>query len=494
MTIKPSRPLLVLRCMFVIVIALKLTSVLVDKAKIGLANAGTADLLACSYRYCETVMGQGDARWYLEAGRALADGSGIPPGLVWVYSLWPPGMAAINALMMGVLGADVRIGLVHGAVNIVLWTALLAIPLWIARTPMLVMTCGVVSVALTWATIFPDFILGFGLLYADGISTAILLLAYALLIFGRRTRIRRSAILIVLCSGLMIGFCAYLRSSMETLVVMTTLVVAVVCASFVCTQVVKQFRVAADQDVLVSSALRRVVVTCRRSRLCWVFVALLLAQAVMFPWRLYVHEYVTGKFSFSSTGNQIFAAGWTPASRVDPRTVEWKWYVNGFCEAYPVRCGTIERDELRSTNPYGGEGGGFYSYSELRNFAVVEILSDPTPWIEQRGMKLFSTWWPARVNSGPVTLVAEAITLGALAYVMVLAVLRSLRRRDLTPIVLVGTLLLITLLLPMASHFEERYLFAAKALAFLLPYFLADLGPARIARRPEKEAVLENRV
>jgi drug/metabolite transporter (DMT)-like permease len=68
----------------------------------------------------------------------------------------------------------------------------------------------------------------------------------------------------------------------------------------------------------------------------------------------------------------------------------------------------------------------------------------------------------------------EALALAAVAFVVVLSALTSRRRREVTPVVLVGTLLLITILLPMLTHFEERYLYPAKALALFLPYFIAD--------------------
>jgi hypothetical protein len=456
---------------FVVLIELAwiLTSALVAEATAGGVT------FSCKFAECANLAGAGDRGWYLKAALDFYYQGRITENFNWVYSLWPPGMVGINLGFLKIFGSSVSVVTFHIVLTSLAFGTMLTMPVWVAVTRKRALIAGIIAISVPWLTFMVAWPLGIGLLYADGYSAILMILGVALLLFGRSGLTRRPMLAVSLAGGVLVGASAYMRSSSEATVNALTIIVSV---TFILTFVWKLVTTLRDQrQVSRISSMRVMVRDVTKTRISIVIVGFLVAQTLMLPWRVWVHDHVSGSYAFSVTGDQAWIGGWAPDSLYPPDSLHWIFYENGFCIAYPTRCQAIASKELASVAPYSGNGA--YSAAEFQKFAIDSVVSDPLPWIKTRGI-LALDFWGLNKNLPLGNVLSAMVALVGVLIALAFSVRRLVRRGDASALAVIGGLAAITILGPMVTHFEARYFLPAQLSLVFVAFFVARGGSQRL--------------
>ena len=400
----------------------------------------------CHIDECLALSGASDMHSYLVAGNALLAGESPSGDFAWIFRLWPPGMPILDAMAIAATRGSYVVPVVVG-VSFCLWLTALALPMMVSRSPVKAIVCAAFGIAIPHMYFMSAWPLGAGLLTSDGISTTLLLIGLYCWLLADSTRKRRSKIALALASMVTLAACAYTRSIGELFANVVLVLVLGWAAVSLLGHIYSRIKKSSSQS---SSPPGRGLFG---TRLRTALVIILSVQAMLFPWRAYMHVVLDGGWTFSVYGDYLWREAWMPATEWgnDALTIR----VTGrdhMCESYPDRCATVTRLEHRSSAPFSGSG--YLTEAEYRELYLRTVLGDPVPWIKNR-TSFFPTYYGLG-NSGE-TRYAALLTLVGLVATIALAVVQLARRRN--PILLVLTAgVIISVLLPIAlTHFEARY-------------------------------------
>lgn len=438
------------------------------------ASAGGVSF-SCNFAECANLAGAGDRGWYLKAALDLYDQGRVTENFNWVYALWPPGMVGINLGFLKIFGPAASVATFHIVLTSVAFTTMLTTPVWIAVTRWRAMLAGLIAISVPWLTFMVEWPLGVGLLYADGYSAVLVILGVAVLLFSRSGPTRRPIVVVSTAGGVLVGGSAYMRSSSEATVNALTIIVLVAFLLSFIWNMATTLRAQPLETVIphLKGAARDVV----KTRITIVVVGFLIAQALMLPWRVWVHDHVSGSYAFSVTGDQAWIGGWAPDSLYPPDSLHWIFHDNGFCIAYPTRCQAIASKELASVAPYSGNGA--YSATEFQKFAIDSVVSDPLPWLKTRGI-LALDFWGLNKNLPFGNVLSAMVVLVGVLMALAFSVRRLVRRGDASALAVIGGLVAITILVPMVTHFEARYFLPAQLSLVFVAFFVARGGSQRL--------------
>ncbi len=443
--------------------------------------------ISCSLAECIRDSGGGDQHWYLLAGQWMERGPWLNAETAGIYALWPPGQAALNAGIIYLFGDGVRIGIILGCIVAAGWGAVASIPVFRARTPWQIPCVGIIGGAFVSAPFMTTWPLGVGVLYADGLGSLFLLLGVLVLGFAPPPRLA-SPLLTPTVAGVLLAISAYFRSTNEFIVNVLTIVVCIALVVSTIIALVKRTTRSAHGARIGTTKPWSVLFVGQSVWVMKLVVAIVCAQAIMIPWRVVVHERVTGEWAYTVASRGLWAGNWNPIDSVAPgQEFIYAWAPNGMCLSYPVRCREIASVEQLSGAPYSGLGA--YTEADFRDFALQAFFSNPLPWFQSRGTLVKDNWGsPHHLDSRNPRQPTGSILTSWFSFGMVLLVLASLiqctrRSRRYDDYALPFTLFVIvavTVGIPMVSHFEPRYFLPAQVVGIIGAYCI--VWPARRTR------------
>ena len=449
------------RSLFIIVRLLAAIAVGLAPARAVFRGGTSASLYAglpitCEVERCIELAGNSDQRWYLYSGLQLLRGQWLSEGETWIHALWPPGQALLNAAVLSVIGTNAPIPIALGVLAAIGWGLIIAIPVLLARNWwQLVITAGA-AILLVISPFMLNWPLGPGVMFADGFGAMLLVGGMLILAFRVRPGMFPGSLAPV-AAGLLLAGAAYFRSPLEQLVNFLTLM------AFLAVGI-----------VLIRAAIRHrhhIDATWWRVGRSWfvrLFIAMLVAQVVMLPWRLETRYELTGEWGFSVADRTLWSSNWVPNSYYpDSQAFLLSWAANGLCLSYPAECQRIQVLEEASGSPY--TGAGHYSEVDFRNLAIRSIAADPAPWISSRLTLVIRNWGLTSESPPRDRLVAfGGLALTLVAFLMALE--RWRRKRDPLMFVLLSTALALTVAVPMVAHFEPRYFLTAQVMMVFFAY------------------------
>ena len=421
------------------------------------------------------IYGSADAGSYLSAALNLIANGRITPEFEWVYNLWPPGMVWLDAVI--VRFSPLPFGVSLALVTAAAWAIALSLLVWpFVRRGKALGIVVLVELLILATSPFQSWMFDEGLLYADGIAAAMLMVALALTAtrLGAKGSWRdhvRDGIFV----GIALAATVYFRAS-NNLVPISFLVIAAVLG------VMMIVRRARHQN---ASALR--------PQILLIVTASFAAFALLLPYAALVfHKH--GRVQFVQTENLVFDHAWH--AREDPGRPQWIADAGASlgCDLDARRCEEFAEERAAGTPP---------SPEELRDALIATILEHPGEWVIHRIAVVTRQWFGDELSSyahvetdydrGPVSY-SGSFNLNppaGLAYLalLVLAFVTSVRlaRRG-SWAMLVIPVIALALLAPFAIvHVEVRYLIPLKMIGLLTPLLMLQLRGDADIRRSDPE-------
>ena len=261
----------------------------------------------CHIDECLALSGASDMHSYLVAGNALLAGESPSGDFAWIFRLWPPGMPILDAMAIAATRGSYVVPVVVG-VSFCLWLTALALPMMVSRSPVKAIVCAAFGIAIPHMYFMSAWPLGAGLLTSDGISTTLLLIGLYCWLLADSTRKRRSKIALALASMVTLAACAYTRSIGELFANVVLVLVLGWAAVSLLGHIYSRIKKSSSQS---SSPPGRGLFG---TRLRTALVIILSVQAMLFPWRAYMHVVLDGGWTFSVYGDYLWREAWMPAT------------------------------------------------------------------------------------------------------------------------------------------------------------------------------------
>ena len=391
------------------------------------------------------VFGGSDAGSLLGAALSVHENHRLLGDTFGVYSFWPPGMVAVDTLLLEIEGATgIPLVLLMVLANCAAWAALIGTVFLVVRAragilPALLLVgfisvySGLAAWGITSGLFFSD---SFG---AIGYCFSLLFL---FMLVGAETRRRR--LILAAAAGVAFAAACYFRASYE---------------------LVSQIALIASLGLLVIGlVVRRVQRTgVFGSRAIAISVPLvvmgIVSQIVLLPWRLYAGLKIhPGDFRWSTVSDLTSAARWVP----DKVLLESNGgfliagHSNWACISDAVECKRIYDLEMTTSAPYSGGPDGYFTKAEFDHLTVQSVLSDPLRYLGER-LNALTFGFATNTGAGVGTFaVVESIVIIAIlvATIVVLARKRSLLSPAPLFFLVATALQLATLAL---IHMEARY-------------------------------------
>lgn len=405
------------------------------------------------------TFGYSDSGSYLKAAIDLESFGEIRPDFFWVYNLWPPGMPFLEALLIR-LEPLIPFPLAYAHLIWILWSMLLAWLGWmIRRQASLIYAIAFIALS-SQLTPFSDWIFGYGLFYAEGISSLFFLTGLVLFIRGTLRhphggQFTAQSIRIGVLVGLSFGAAAYFRASFSVL--LQAGIALLILGAIIL--LLNALRVAPLRlKSLFQAGVRRGVIP---------MTALATMAAVMLPWQVFASNAVRpGDLSWSTVSGSFIAGTW--ADRTSTASFLAEGGVGWACHLDPVQCREIS--ELMDSSSAAFDQAAVPSVSELGQRALFVALNNPIEFVSDRFHFFMKGWFASETgigipaNSGGFV---NAILLG----VFLVALRPHLQRGyyELLAIPLLAASQVVPLII---GHVEPRYFIPIKLLILCLPALL----------------------
>ena len=400
------------------------------------------------------AFGGSDAGSYLRAASELyAEGFAGAQGHYWVFNLWPPGMVFVDLALLSLeraVGIPIILGLV--VLNSLAWSvALTAFYRLLSSKSRLLGLFGVTFILLS--TLMTPFAQR-SVALSDSFGLTAMLIFAVFLALSSAAQDRKSSWKFGLVSATSLGVAAYFRGMYETLTLFLLLFSTVILGLTVVRNWLSGRKLVAGAATIFPSLLIS-----------------LGAMVIMLPWRIVAGTLVRpGDFSWTvltRSSSYTWSQRWMPTEYFEANGQSWliPSRINYACEIDPDRCDRIYQAEMASTNPYGGAGGGAFSYPQHFEFLVESILQSPLKYLFSRSEALFLGFMSRTGGQVGDFAVVEA----TLILIGLLTILVLVRRRDLVfmPVLFgIGVMILGSVGMLMLAHTETRY-FAFIKLSFI---------------------------
>lgn len=406
------------------------------------------------------VYGFSDAGSYLQAAQNLIANGRSTPEFAWVLNLWPPGMVWMNALIL--YASPLPFALTFALVSALVWSVSLAVVTWhfvkSARSIVLVFALELLVLS---TSSFQSWVLDEGLLYADGLAGALLLLTFAL-IANRAIKPDVERIIWArdgIFAGIALAATIYLRSSYQLVPWVLVGVAAIVTIAAIITKRRKQpTKSLISQLILLTTSL--------------ISLGVLLA-----PYTLYLAQ-ERDRTQFVITENLVYEHVWE--DRVKDEVPEWMAEAGSTlgCDLDTKTCDEV-RDDEAAGKPWTSE--------ELRDALIGTIVAHPGEFVAHRVFYVVKQWFAdetARSSDSSRGFVVTNLNIPqGLTYLTLLVVAFgaavTLVRRG-HWIALTIPLAMLGILAPFAIvHVEARYLIPLKLLALLAPMLVLAVKKAK---------------
>jgi hypothetical protein len=391
--------------------------------------------------------GQSDAGSYLDAAMSLEMLAKIPPQSFWVINYWPPGMLIFEATILLLLENDEWFGVVLGFFTATSWGVYLGYVCWLLNKKLGVLA-GLVALLYT-LTLGPinNWILDYGIFYAEGISTLAFLAGLTLVIntisTSNSTLFIRNGVIV----GILFALAAYFRTTYYSLIYSLLFASAI----FFILILIKFRNELSNLKLKKSSKLLQA--------LGFSTVSLFSMQLLVTPWLNFTQTEIRSTREWSIVGDGFIAGIWIDRDlQVDfirDGGVGWA------CKIDPIQCKFVKDTQSTGIDPL--------SSKDLLLRGVMVAVKNPVEYASDRlrfnGLGYFTNE-NNRIGQ-PINIVYGLSNL-----ILTFALVRSLRVRILTlwPALIIGITAYLVLFIPnLIGHIEVRYLIPFKLVILLLP-------------------------
>lgn len=400
-----------------------------------------------------------DAGSYLKTALELQALNGITADKYWVLNLWPPGMPALEAMILH-LRAD-QFGIIYCSLISTIWSFI-----FILFAYKLLSTRGAVSAffgasAVLLMAPFKDWILGEGIFYAEGISMAAFFAALVSLIKSSSPEIQiRQAIAWGIYSGLFLAVASYFRSTFSTIeIALGVASLLTLCLRFMSSRV----RVGAWTPAHLSRAFATTSAS---------FATMFL---LMEPWLDYGTLALRGTRAWSLVTGLFIRGTWqdreTSAGFLKAGGIGWA------CKLDPSYCEFIKSNELSSGEPF--------PINLLTEKMLTAALSKPLDYLADRFRFISVGWFSNDTSMGTIS--AASGLLGLAALIFVLWTTFQLARQGQPSLVLIPVFLFLLFLPSMIGHIEPRYFIPLKITILVIPWLLSKKINLAVQNIKERE-------
>jgi hypothetical protein len=419
------------------------------------------------------TFGASDAGAYLSAARSLDSVSSLSWDIQHAITYWPPGMLVLEALILRFLQNDLYFGVVLGVFTAIAWGSFLGYVAGLVHKLFGKILAILLLVFVVSVGPIHDWILNYGLFYADGFGTLFSLVGITFLILSQREDYVHSRKLSYgILAGISFAISAYFRA---TYINILYALLATGLACLVVFVTLKIRRNGRQHLTQIKHAIESAAV-------------FFIATAAMFicvnPWMTFKEE-IRGTREWSVVGDLFISGMWVErdeqVSFVRDGGIGWA------CKIDPDKC--AELAELKLTQPTLD-----ITHKQLSE-AILVALKNPGEYVLDRGKFIGIAWISSEI--GQIWLPPElgrnlnvfnhsfsALNLFGLIGFFVILIKRSARS---WPLLLSITAIYSTLLIPLLiGHLEIRYLLPFKLLPLLLPIAIAHVGRQEFQLRVSK--------
>jgi hypothetical protein len=390
------------------------------------------------------IFGFSDAGSYLKAAIELQNLGGLTTDKFWVLNLWPPGMVLLNAGLIQLFGDG--FGVAYGLLTVFVWTTLLS-----AFGLRLLKRFGSIAAFASSALILVSspmqmWILGTGLFYAEGFSTAAYLAGLILIIKSSDTRDRKTLLGYGVFAGTAFAAAAYFRSTFSLIEPALLLFAAIFSILFLLSRY--------------SSTLRNMRSVLAKSSLsfgsAWIAMFVL-----MEPWLRFTELAIRPELrTWSVVSGGFFRGAWTERSEMADFLAAGG--VGWACKIDPLFC-----EEVRE---YEASTGQLFPIQEIAVATVKTAALNLDEYLLDRLDFISAGWFSSEGSMGTPSILWGVILLLGLACVLGLAI-RLIRIQNY--VVIAAIFLSFLLVLPLfVGHVEPRYFIPLKLLIVLIPWIL----------------------
>jgi len=430
-----------------------------------LTRPDVADLTSMDAPTLRAALGTLDSGSYLRIAMDLRAGS-IPPADAWILNLWPPGVPAVDYVLLALPGLMLYKVL---AVVIVVWSLAGATVAGVIASRGRVVLAGVFAAAWVFTPSTFNWVLGPGALYSEGFGTSFLILAVVAIAFLERRVRQRGASWGAVGAGAGAGGLLALALHFRWPLFISCAVV--IASSIVCVVV-----------LLIARAARRS--TSRYQGLVGPLSALVATFVLcVAPWTIYGATHLhPGTVSWSMT-DYLWAETWMTDAELRETGNGWLQELGGnwACNIDPDGCRTQHVVAMRQSPE---------DFPALRTAAMKAAVTHPVAFVQDRAHYWGHSWFGSPMSDVPpiVAVPFGLLQLGAFVGLVVVAIRN--RRRAPVLIVAIGGLLLGQFVLLALSHIEPRYWIPVFALNWAGIGLIASATPKE-RPRPAGSAGLE---
>jgi hypothetical protein len=397
------------------------------------------------------IFGPSDAGSYLSAAIQLDTISSLSPETNWIINLWPPGMLVLEALILRFLQNDFYFGVVLGVLTAFAWGSFLGYLACLVHKLYGKLLAILLLVLVVSVGPIHDWILNYGLFYADGFGALFLLvgITFFILTHGQKISLSRKLSLGVL-AGISFALSAYFRASY------INILYALLATALVCLAVLVVLRVSRNSEGY-SLQIKRAIESSA------VFVTATFAMFICVnPWMSYVENEVRGTRDWSVVGDNFIDGMWVERGEMPGFLSEGG--IGWACKIDSDKCS--ELTELKLAQPTLD-----ITHMQLSE-AILVALKNPVEYALDRGKFIGIAWSSSELGQmGDVfNHPLSAFNLVGLLGFFVILVKRFARC---WPLFVSITTIYLTLLIPLLiGHIEIRYLLPFKILPLLIPVLL----------------------
>ena len=396
----------------------------------------------------QKMFGQGDRRYYLEAGLDLAAHNKIRPEFSWVYVLWPPGMTILNGIIFKITQANNTITLSHAIiaslalsyffVNVIKFSQIIGVKI---GTMFFVSAFYLQSFSLNW--FFTDL-----LFYSDSIGTLIVLTVICKLLIYLNSA---PEFIKSLETGLLIGFFLFVSAFMRSPYIVIIQLITYVYILVLALEIFKLFALGLQKYTSRNRQLNNLLLLTSI-----VFVSSLFSNM----WLDFRESNITpGNRSWTATENSAFISPWIPQDQLPGfvRDGGGGWA----CKIEVEKCQEFSIRESKNERPYSGVS---VSNEEYKLETLRTVMHNPTLYVQDRTLNFQKVWFAeagldvnqvGKLYESVITLVLFCLFLGYSIY--------SLRGNY---FYFLFHVILFSLLVPyLVFHIEVRYFFVLKIMS-----------------------------
>ncbi len=381
----------------------------------------------------------GDPKYFATAALDISKNGWISNPNTWIFNLWPPGFILLEALIIKIFGVTVPILLVLQFILSILYAILFLIfynDFKISRYKIVSFLFPLILFLFPFSRVF--LLQPVGITLGESFSIAFFLIAILLAIKS----IKSEKILYAIYSGIFIGVSTYFRSQFEILLLGMSagLVILIILIQF------KIFKNIFD-DKIIKKSLKSIIVI------------LIVAHALMIPWRFY-HYYNHGSPSWVYTSSNTYANAVKTSEEL--RKLGGGFVVDGggnlVCRINPITCGDM---------------------TNAKEHFFRTLFNNPIEWysikLDILGKYWFSSeenWVSVYYEAGTLDYISNSFILTMLISIFYLMLKKNILKDKYWIMIgwLIGSLFFSYLIIFTVQQFEVRYFYFPKII--ILIFFL----------------------